>query len=726
MKKTFNLLLLIACMFFLVSCVVPGTQAHVHDFTGKYLVKGTEHYVLCSCGEIGNVGYHKPLYEGNQEANKCSTCGCIYTDNDSYLNIASLGVDKNEVHNAYEVLIYSFYDSDYDGYGDLAGLESKLPYLNDLGVDILWLSPIMEAESYHGYDIKSFYNIDPKLGTIDDYLSLVNSAHELNIKIMLDMPINHTSINHEWFLEYINGNSDYSEYYQEYNSSISYGNSSSMGAKAKFYEQNGKSYFSAFGPEMADLNYQSSTLIDAVYDVFEYWMALGADGFRFDAVKHIYDINEISSSENSLERNKTFFENLKTHLKDINPNVYLLGENFSGQPEVLQYATSFDAEFDFESWHIALGAVTNNDPWGGEERRKWYDDTVVGCTNELLQANYDWIPTFMTGNHDVTRAASYIGDKVGDDDKALKLYAAMTMLRQGIPFIYYGDEIGMYGENKVAYNPSVGDSEVRLPMNFQDTTVDVNSVFYSFGDDKSATLGENISKDWPTFKTDNPVVEEQMYDTDSLYNTYKELIELRKSCPTLALGNMTVVSDYYNEATVYKMEYNGDTVYVAFNFSERVIKIDNMSSTGDLSIVHYVNDVDTDGSMLKLGARGVAVFRTSGTVRESINETLSNNNQYQLIINDSIYVDLEFIGPWSYDNTFVEYKALGVELSAGDIITLYDVSYDAGWVLTKIDPYSAGKMTASDAGIVVGEDGKYDIYVKMKYEQDNIYFGKSQ
>ena len=724
MKKTFSYLLLIACMFILASCVMTPGGNHTHDFSAGYTTTTTGHYVTCSCGEKGNYEAHSPENRDYHDANKCKKCGAVYTSNSVY-DINSLGVKRTEVHNAYEVLIYSFFDSNGDGYGDLAGLESKLPYLSDLGIDVLWLSPIMEAESYHGYDIKSFYNIDPKLGTMDDYLSLVDSAHEANIKIMLDMPINHTSIQHEWFIEYINGNYDYEEYYQEYNSGTSYGNTSSMGEKAKFYNMNGKSYFSAFGPEMADLNYQSSTLIDAIYEVFEFWMGLGADGFRFDAVKHIYDINEIPSSQNSLEQNVMFFENLKSHLKGINPDVYLLGENFSGQPEVLQYATCFDAEFDFESWHIALGAVTNNDPWGGEERRKWYDDTVVGCTNELIAANYEWIPTFMTGNHDVTRAASYIGDKVADDDKALKLYAAMTMLRQGIPFIYYGDEVGMYGENKVGYNPSVGDSEVRLPMNFQDSTVDVSTVFYSYGDDKSATLGQNILNDWPTFKTDNPVVEDQMNNENSLYNTYKGLIELRKSCPTLALGNMSVVSDYYQQATVYKMDYNGDTVYVAFNFGETSITIDNMASTGDLDLIYSVNTADTDGSYLKLGGRGVAVFRTSGTVRETINEAAPQSSQYQLVINDSTYIDLVYVGPWSYDASFVEYKALGVDLFAGDVITLYDTLYDAKWVLTKIDSYSAGGMTANSSGIIVGEDGKYDIYIKMKYEQDNIYFGKS-
>ena len=236
----------------------------------------------------------------------------------------------------HQLLVYSFFDSDGDGYGDLKGVEEKLDYIENLGSDIIWLSPIMSAESYHGYDILSFYTIDEKLGTIEDYKSLVNEAHKRDIKILLDMPINHTSINHEWFQAYLNDDDEYTEYYQEYNPSVQNGNTSTMGEKAKFYtdSETGKTYFAAFGETMPDLNYQSEELVNAIKDVFKYWIELGADGFRFDAVKHIFDPNEIPATEDSIAKNNELFQYLGEYIKSLNKDIYLLGENYSGQAEV--------------------------------------------------------------------------------------------------------------------------------------------------------------------------------------------------------------------------------------------------------------------------------------------------------------------------------------------------------------------------------------------------------
>ena len=286
-------------------------KPHEHSYSESYKADATSHWLECSCGEKKNKENHTLVKNDSYEASVCSVCGTACTEGNYYASIKSLGVDPEEAHNAYQVLVYSFYDSDGDGYGDLAGLESKLDYIKGLGCDIIWLSPIMESESYHAYDITSFYKIDPKIGTIDDYLSLVNTAHSKNMKIMLDMPINHTSPNHEWFIEYLNNNSDYNEFYQEKDPSVTYGTGSSMKEKARFYtdQVTGKTYFAAFGPTMPDLNYQSEALVSAIYDVFDYWTALGADGYRFDAVKHVFDPNEIPAGVDSVSLNNELFQN---------------------------------------------------------------------------------------------------------------------------------------------------------------------------------------------------------------------------------------------------------------------------------------------------------------------------------------------------------------------------------------------------------------------------------
>ena len=295
-------------------------QSHEHNYVNSG--DSAYHWLECSCGEKKDKEAHTLVSNDSYEASICTVCKAASTDKNFYANIASVGVNSEEAHNAYQVLVYSFYDSDGDGYGDLAGLESKLDYIKGLGCDIIWLSPIMESESYHAYDITSFYKIDPKIGTIDDYLSLVNTAHNMGMKIMLDMPINHTSPNHEWFIEYLNNNSDYNDFYQEKNPSVNYGTGSSMGSKATFYtdKTTGKTYFAAFGATMPDLNYQSQALVNAIYDVFDYWTLLGADGYRFDAVKHVFDPNEIPAGQDSVRLNNELFQNLGEHLKELNPD----------------------------------------------------------------------------------------------------------------------------------------------------------------------------------------------------------------------------------------------------------------------------------------------------------------------------------------------------------------------------------------------------------------------
>lgn len=671
-------------------------------------------------------------------------------DTEKYPYAKSIGVSKDEVHNAYQILVYSFNDSNGDGYGDLKGVEQKLDYIKELGNDIIWLSPIMPSESYHAYDVLSFYDIDHKLGTLDDYVSLVNEAHKRNMKIMLDMPINHTSTNHEWFKGYLAGEEKYQNYYQAKDTSKTYGTTSSMGPKATFYFdiESRKTYFAAFGESMPDLNYQSEDLVNAIKHVFKYWVELGADGFRFDAVKHIFDPNEIEKVvddegnditwDTTIEMNNALFKELGDYLKEISPDLYMLGENYSGNYEVAQYAKTFDSEFDFETWHTALGAVTNKDPWGGSAPRSNYDDTVVGVTNELIGLNPNWIATGMTGNHDTTRAASYIGDRVNDLDPALKLYASMLMLRSGIPFIYYGDELGMYGANKSGDN-FVEDAEVRMPMPFKDSTIKLEKMFYSKIVDNVTgevnNLGANILKDWPTYKEDNPVVEEEIADETSLYNTYKSLIAFRSAHPAIYKGTMSLVSDFTN-GTIYKMSDGTETLYIAFNFGTNKATLSGLSSSLDL--LYSVNDAALDGSNLVFPARGACVFKANDINLEfetTIESSSTGGNSgsavaptegYALLVTpgnggSQYYVALT---PVDEFEGFQQHFADDVNFVVGDTFVLYDCTNQVSWVEDTLSPYGQyQKFSVTENGIRCNEDGIYDIYVKFKWEADEIYIG---
>lgn len=767
MKKKFSILSLLLCVFSVVACSSetaskenPGVSSsgntqvstggatstgagnnssqnstHTHNHSTEWEYDDDNHYHKCPCGDVIDVAPHSGGKATATEKAICDICGQPYGDYaedtidfTKYPHLASMGVNREEANSAYQILVYSFYDSDGDGYGDLKGIEQKLDYIEDLGSNIIWLSPIMPSESYHAYDVLSFYGIDPKIGTLEDYVSLVNAAHEKGIKIVLDMPINHTSVNHEWFVGYLNGDAQYAEYYQEKKPGVVNGNTSSMGAKATFYtdEETGKTYYASFGATMPDLNFQSPALLDAIKDVFEYWVELGADGFRFDAVKHIFDPNEIPMGQDSVAMNNALFQELGAHLKEINPNLYLLGENFSGQGEVKMYAKSFDAEFDFETWHMGLGAVAGNDPWGAQEPKKYYDDTLIGCTNELIAENPNWIPTFMSGNHDVTRAASYFtANNVKDLDPALKLYASMLMLRSGVPFVYYGDELGMYGENKTGWNPSVLDAEIRLPMPFQDSTIDLETVFYSLvdiGDGNEYLLGTNVARDWPTYATDNPVVEEEIVDAESLYNTYKSLIAFRNEHPAIYNGTMSQLRDYNGCATMYQMTYGEETLYVAFNFSSIPTTLEAVTD-GTIELLFNVNGAEVNGTNINLSARGVAVFKATGTMNTEQDTTVTSG--FGLYVTPADGSDPYIIGLAQGEEFegFQQYFGDNITFAQGDTFILVNISNGDTWVEDNLNPYSIAGFTPTADGIRCDVAGTYDIYAKFKWEADEIYIG---
>ena len=749
MKKIAVFLLTLLCSVVLIAC---GND-HTHQYRWEH--NDTHHWQICSCGSKDNEGEHVGGVATTEKQAVCFVCGTSYgelkgnssdtpTDIPSdeetedlsnistskpdintlinvedYPYLESIGVDRSKPHTAYQILVYSFYDSDGDGYGDLAGVEEKLDYIKDLGADIIWLSPVMEAVSYHAYDVLSFYKIDEKLGTLDDYVSLVNAAHERDMKIVLDMPINHTSPEHEWFRAFLSGNPDFAEFYQERKSGVTYGNSSSMGSAATFYtdDKTGKTYFAAFGKTMPDLNYQSQKLVEAIKDVFEFWVELGADGFRFDAVKHVFDPNEIPAGQDSVQMNNDLFKELGDHVKLMNPDLYLLGENFSGQGEVAAYAKSFDAEFDFESWHKSLGAVSGDDPWGGSDHQIYYDDTIIGCTNELISLNPNWVPTFMTGNHDVNRAGSWICDRVDDDDAALKLYAGMVLLRSGISFIYYGDEHGMYGQNKSG-DDFVEDSEIRLPMPFADSTIDLETVFYSTviddnGDD-AGLLGANILMDWPNYRTtctydsENPFVEDKVADPNSLFNTYKSIIAFRKQHSAIYNGTMSTVKDYNGCATIYRMTDGIETLYVAINFSDVSTTLTNVTD-GNIGIKFVVGDAEVSNrNNIKMAARSIAVFTTNGSIAEGPKQ---DQGWYLAGSMNDWNVSAEGYEFESHTTTEVKYTITVEANTAVKIVKNGWSGTVGGYDQVKPDCISsAGIGTDKDGNIVFQNAGTYTLY----------------
>lgn len=343
-----------------------------------------------------NVTYGKSTYS---DVNFSSTAAKVKTAKD----FTSIGT-------GYQIMVSSFADSDGDGFGDIYGIEQKLPYLKKLGVKALWLTPIQLSDSYHGYDITDYEQVDPKYGSTEspagkanggvvtkatalaDYKSLIEAAHGEGMKIVMDLVLNHTSTSNKWFVSSANLDPEYRGFYQ-------WGNHETQKAdinQKKFWYPYGDhpySYYAKFGSAMPELNYSYKSTREAVEEMSTYWVKdVGVDGFRLDAVKHIYMLDEVASSNSdsviydiddktntsyssNLTKNLNFFRELKSEVtKRSGRDVFFVGENFDGHAyHVAPYYEAFDSMFDFYAYYnLTSGART------GKEGTTSKFGTVVG------------------------------------------------------------------------------------------------------------------------------------------------------------------------------------------------------------------------------------------------------------------------------------------------------------------------------------------------------------
>ncbi len=364
------------------------------------------------------------------------------------------GWDEDSV--GYEIFMASFADSDGDGMGDLKGITSKLDYLKELGVDVLWLTPFQQSNSYHGYDIRDYFTVDPRFGTLADYRELLTEAHSRGMKVLMDFVYNHTSTGNPWFIKsqklvketvkLADGSYrtiDYRNFYTWQNGD--YTPKDELEQKQWFEDPNGYYYYSSFNSSMPELNFDYQATRDAILDVALYWMSFGLDGFRLDAVKHAYMENENPNhsdniikdiSDGTAEPGATagdystdfgkavhFFLEFNAKLKASYPSAFLVGENFNGDPiKLAQLYPGLDSQFNFTWYYDTTGSLgTVADPnveltaevqEGGlqnEERIQFqFADKAIGSYSAALFDfsiyRTDYIDGIFTSNHDVERA----------------------------------------------------------------------------------------------------------------------------------------------------------------------------------------------------------------------------------------------------------------------------------------------------------------------------------
>ena len=438
----------------------------------------------------------------------------------------------------YQIFVGSFSDSNGDGIGDIRGIINRLDYLNDgdvnsgksLGVQGIWLSPIFSSPSYHKYDATDYYEIDWRFGEEKDLKELIELCHERNVKVILDLAINHTSNSHEWFLQFkearMKGDTSnkYYDYYscvttEEKVGGISYQKIAGVDC---WYECN-------FSGSMPELNFDNPEVREEALNIAKYYLDLGVDGFRFDAIKYIYF--------GDTERSADFWEEYMTELRKIKPDIYCVGECWSGETEILQYYGSMNC-FNFAMSQAEGVAAT------AAKGKSLYTFTkyVEAYQEKIEEANPDGMVMSFLSNHDMDRIA---GAFVTENN--MKMAANLYLLAPGSPTIYYGEEIGMRGSR----GGENTDANRRLAMLWGDDDLIKDPVGTTYSPDKQIQT----------------TVAEQIEDENSMYNYYCKLIAIRHKYPAIARGDYTAVDCGDKNLGGFVVEYGGDRIGIFHNNS---------------------------------------------------------------------------------------------------------------------------------------------------------------
>lgn len=436
----------------------------------------------------------------------------------------------------------SFYDTNANGDGDLRGLVEKLDYLNDgdpnttddLGITGLWLMPIMTSPSYHGYDVVNYYNIEEDYGTLNDFKLLMEEAHKRGIRVIIDLVLNHTSSQHPWFRQSKdNPGSAYRDWYVWADENPGF--VGPWGQKVWIPGGNGY-YYAVFWDGMPDLNYRNPEVTEKMYDVTRFWVEeMGVDGFRLDAIKYL--LEEDRAMEDTPDT-FAWFEDYQDYYKSIDPDAFTVGEIWSNTSRVLAYVDDqVDVAFEFDLARAYIEAARG--PLA----------TPLIEQIQLVTESYprNQYAVFLT-NHDQNRVMSQLSDK----PERAKMAATLLLTSPGIPFLYYGEEIGMTGVDP--------HEDIRRPMQWDDTP---NAGF---------TTGQPWRDEDVNYESVN--VAAQMDDPNSLLSHYRNLIHLRNDHPALMYGEYAFVETGSPRLYSFLRFTEGEAILVIVNVNPNPTKAD--------------------------------------------------------------------------------------------------------------------------------------------------------
>lgn len=492
---------------------------------------------------------------------------------------------------AYQIYPRSFMDSNNDGIGDLQGIISKLDYLKDLGIDVIWICPVYKSPNDdNGYDISDYQDIMSDFGTMEDFNELLSEIHKRNMKIIIDLVINHTSDEHPWFIESRsskqNPKRDWYIWREGKDNKEPNNWESIFKGSAWEYDENTKEYYlHLFSKKQPDLNWENEDMRNEIYKMINWWLDKGIDGFRVDAISHINKEEGLVDMDNpdNLKYVPSFdkhmnVEGIHDYLRELKENTFskydimTVGEaNGVKAEQATDWVGENDGKFNmlFQFEHIDLW---NSSEFNLPNLKKVWNKWQVNLEND------GWNALFIE-NHDITRVVSSWGDDTRFLKESAKALGLLYFMHKGTPFIYQGQEIGM---TNVKFNDINEYDDIRSINEYNQlinqgmSPKDALEHIWNTSRDNTRTpmqwddslnAGFSKSNPWihvnPNYKYIN--VKEQLEDDDSILNFYKKMIKIKKSSECLIYGKYNLILEDDTNIFAYERILNDEKFLVICN-----------------------------------------------------------------------------------------------------------------------------------------------------------------
>lgn len=517
----------------------------------------------------------------------------------------------------YQIWPRSFYDTNADGHGDFNGMTAKLPYLQELGVTALWLTPMFEAPSYHGYDFTEFYQVESDYGSMAEFEAFINAAETKGMKVILDLVINHISSEHDWFKRSAAGEAPYKDYFiwrddmPEAGSGWGHAWSDNDKPDAVWHynEQRNAYYYAAFGASQPDVNLHHPDVVAEMKKMAKFWLDKGVAGFRLDAVR--FAMEDGPQGQADTEETIAYWQDFNQYVKSVNPEAYLVGEAWVDIPIAARYfgdGKGLDQGFDFEVGYNILGLL-KPDASGEAQFGTMQSNANKVADAAILQRNVQqradsvaplhFFAPFLT-NHDQERIAY----QLAEHDAKAKLAAAMLFSSPGTPYIYYGEEIGL------TQGGTGHDVYKRAPMLWDNSPQAGFSQSATSWVEQLELFGANFPNWYPAFLAEqlaktNRSVSAQQAQPDSIWQLYKLLIAQKKQRPELGTDGSYNVTQLENGLVQITRELNGSKTLFVLNLGDAAADISAIEQSGLTASWAF----DLDGTTL--AAHGLLILQSA-------------------------------------------------------------------------------------------------------------------